>query len=527
MKDKPVEAREAIIAELQQMLRLKVWHPVHYSNLSVAARKAILRTSMFLKEKFTADGLFEKLKARLVAGGDQQDKELYENLSSPTAATSSVMVVAAIAAAERRQVMTIDVGGAFLNADITTTGITVHVRLDPVMTKLLVEIAPEYQHYVDDRGTCLVQLDKAMYGCVEAAALWFDNLSGVLTADGFVANPHDCCVFNKNGPDGKQITLCLHVDDILATSATQKNLDLFREYLTSVYPTVTHRQGRVVNYVGMTFDFTTDGEARVTMEHCVKDILHGCGVLRPRSTPAAPDLFEIRKDAEKASSEDAKYFHTYVCKMLYLSKRVRPECLGAVSFLSTRVQDCDSDDLRKLERLLGYLVGTPERGIVLRVGEQMSVRAYIDAAYGVHTASGKSHSGCVITLGEAGPVFVRSAKQKIVTKSSTESELVGLSDNASQALHLRNFVIAQGYDVGPAILYQDNMSTMALMKRGGPGSERSRHINIRHFWLAERVEEGEAVVEHLSTTEMWANALTKPTQGAQFVRERAGLTNWD
>ena len=116
------------------------------------------------------------------------------------------------------------------------------------------------------------------------------------------------------------------------------------------------------------------------MEHCVKDILHGCGLLRPSSTPAAPDLFEIRKDAEKASPEDAKYFHTYVCKMLYLSKRVRPECPGAVSFLSTRVQDCDSDDLRKLERLLGYRVGTPERGIVLRVGEQMSVTAYIDAA---------------------------------------------------------------------------------------------------------------------------------------------------
>jgi len=143
--------------------------------------------------------------------------------------------------------------------------------------------------------------------------------------------------------------------------------------------------------------------------------------------------------------------------------------------------------------------GTPDRGIVLRIGEHMSVRAYIDAAYGVHTTSGKSHSGCVITLDDAGPVFVKSAKQKIVTKSSTESELVFLSDNASQALHLRNFVIAQGYEVGPAILYQDNMSTMALMKRGGPGSERSRHINIRHFWLAERVADGEAVIEYLST----------------------------
>jgi len=51
---------------------------------------------------------------------------------------------------------------------------------------------------------------------------------------------------------------------------------------------------------------------------------------------------------------------------------------------------------------------------------------------------------------------------------------------------------------------------MALMKRGGPGSERSRHINIRHFWLAERVADGEAVIEYLSTGYMWANALTKP-----------------
>lgn len=74
----------------------------------------------------------------------------------------------------------------------------------------------------------------------------------------------------------------------------------------------------------------------------------------------------------------------------------------------------------------------------------MSVRAYIDAAYGVHTVSGKLYSECVITLGKTGPVFL-----KIVTKSSTESELVCLSDNASQALHLRNFVIAQGYEVGP------------------------------------------------------------------------------
>ena len=88
---------------------------------------------------------------------------------------------------------------------------------------------------------------------------------------------------------------------------------------------------------------------------------------------------------------------------------------------------------------------------------EFEVSTYIDAAYGVHTTSGRSHTGCTITLGR-GPVHIKSSKQKTVTKSSTEAELMGLSDMAGQAIHLRNFVIAQGYTLGPAILYQDNMS---------------------------------------------------------------------
>jgi hypothetical protein len=156
----------------------------------------------------------------------------------------------------------------------------------------------------------------------------------------------------------------------------------------------------------------------------------------------------------------------------------------------------------------------------------MDVRAFIDA-YGVHTASGKSHTGCAIVVGYGGPVYTKSTKQKIVTKSSTEAELVGMSDTASQAIYLRNFIIAQGYDIGPAILYQDNMSCMALIKRGGPASERSRHIEIRHFWIQERVESGEVRVEHMPTAEMIANILTKPVQGAQFLTERNLLTNWE
>lgn len=526
MRERGEEARPVIMAEMQQMVDKSVFHGVRMGGLSKTERRKIIRSSMFLKDKYLPSGEFEKFKARLVAGGDQQDRSLYDDVSSPTAATSSVLVAAAIAASEGRHVMVADIGGAFLNADLDPTGVTVHMSLDKLMTELLVKIDPSYAEFVLPDGTSVVKLTKALYGTVEAAKLWYDSLSAQLIADGFVKNPYDSCVYNKIGKSGKQTTIVLHVDDLLVTSESDSDLGDFELFLRAVYKEVTIKRGTVLGYLGMLFDFTTPGEVRVTMDNLMNDILSTCGVDTARATPASSVLFDTR-DAQRLDVGQQAYFRKFVAKVLYMAKRVRPECLTAVAFLTTRVNVCDVDDLAKLHRLLGYLLGTRDRGIALRIGGDMTVHAYIDAAYGVHSASGKSHTGCAIVLGQGGPVYVKSGKQKIVTKSSTEAELVGLSDTASQAIQLRNFVIAQGYDTGPAIIYQDNLSCMALMKRGGPGSERSRHIDIRHFWLKERVEGKEILIQHLGTEKMFANVLTKPVQGRQFVLERKGLTNWE
>ena len=524
MRDRPEAAAPVAKSELKQMVDKRVFHPVRADTLSDSERRGILRSSMFMKDKFVASGAFDKYKARLVAGGNTQDKSLYEDLSAPTAATTSVLAVAAIAAKEGRTVLSIDIGGAFLNADIAPTGVDVHMRLDKLMTAMMVDITPAYKDYVGPDGCVVVKLDKALYGCVEAASLWYADLTGNLKRGGFQQNPHDPCVFNRTGKCGRQITVVIHVDDLLVTSVSAVLIKELEDLLAAAYPETTTRSGKVIDYAGMTFDFETAVQVNVTMQHCTDDILSGCGVTASYRTPATDELFNTR-DSPKATDSERVWFRSNVAKMLYLAKRVRPECLVAVAFLTTRVAVTDQDDLAKLRRVLGYLRSTRERGVTLRIGSEFTVRAYIDASYGVHN-SGKSHTGCVIVIGEGGPVYCKSSKQKIVTKSSTEAELVALSDSASQALHVRLFLIAQGHEVGPAILHQDNTSCMALVRRGGPSSERSRHISIRYFWVAERVSMGEATVEHLGTEHMYANLLTKPVQGAQFEQERAGVTHW-
>jgi hypothetical protein len=215
--------------------------------------------------------------------------------------------------------------------------------------------------------------------------------------------------------------------------------------MAGVYNEIKVSKGKVLYYLGMTFDYVVPGQVSIKMDNCEQDILVECGVWRMQQTPTTSTLFNVR-DATKATDEASGYFRTFAAKLLYLAKRVRPKCLVAVAFLTTRVSDLDIDDIAKLDRLLVYLRAYQHRGIVLRVGDNMIVRAYIDASYGVHKSSGKSHTGCVIVLGEAGVLTARSSKQKIVTKSSTAAELVGLSDSVAHAIHMRNCIMGQGYD---------------------------------------------------------------------------------
>jgi hypothetical protein len=100
-RDRPKEAMPVIEAELQQMHDKRVWHGVHMRNLTKAQKRAIIWSSMFLKDKYFASGAFQKFKARLVAGGDQQDRTIYEDLAAPTAATANVFAMAALAAREK------------------------------------------------------------------------------------------------------------------------------------------------------------------------------------------------------------------------------------------------------------------------------------------------------------------------------------------------------------------------------------------------------------------------------------------
>ena len=141
----------------------------------------------------------------------------------------------------------------------------------------------------------------------------------------------------------------------------------------------------------------------------------------------------------------AEVFHTWVAKALFACKRARPDIHHTTTLLCTRVRSPKEDDWNKLIRLLKYVNGTREDVLTLSVDDVHVLKWYVDASFAVHPDF-KSHTGACMTYGTGSPITM-SRKQKLNTRSSTESELVGADDAVNMILWTRLFLESQGYKI--------------------------------------------------------------------------------
>jgi hypothetical protein len=137
----------------------------------------------------------------------------------------------------------------------------------------------------------------------------------------------------------------------------------------------------------------------------------------------------------------------------------------------------------------------------------------------------KSHVGAVFTMGK-GAIIGSSTKQKVNSRSSTESELIGVDDKNTKVLWTKRFLEWQEFMVKLNIIYQDNTSTMKLERNGKESSgKRTRHFDIKYFYVTDLVGRNRVEMEYCSTDEMIADYNTKPVVGRKFSLFRDRLMN--
>jgi hypothetical protein len=236
------------------------------------------------------------------------------------------------------------------------------------------------------------------------------------------------------------------------------------------------------------------------------------------TSPAAEYLFKIIDGVELLDEKTSEFFHSTVAKLLFLCKRARPDIQTAIAFLCTRVQEPTKHDYNKLARVIKYLRKTEDMVLRLSADNLNVVKWWMDASYAMHPDM-RSHTGGTMSLG-TGSAYSTSNKQKLNTTSSTEAELVGIHDVLPQALWTKYFMEAQGYGV-TTILNQDNQSTIKLSDNGKASSGKgTRHINIRYFFITDRIARKEVAIQYCPTKEMVADYFTKPLQGILFYKFR-------
>ena len=226
-----------------------------------------------------------------------------EDSNSPTATLEGIFLTATIDAKEGRDVMSLDIPNAFIQATMPVTSAgedRVIMKLGGLLLDLLLEIAPEiYADYVVlDNGKRVLYLlvVRALYGMLVSALLWYKQFRKELEKVGFVFNPYDPCIANRM-INGKQHTIRFHVDDLMSSHMDPKVNDKFLVWLNKMYGKhgeVKATRGKIHDYLGMTFDFSKKGKVIVSMKDymckLVDEFPFDVDGIEP--TPAAEDLLQ-------------------------------------------------------------------------------------------------------------------------------------------------------------------------------------------------------------------------------------------
>ena len=503
--------------------------PKSIAELTGIERRKAQQALMFLGEK--RDGT---IKGRMVYNGKPTREWLSrEDSASPTAALESIMLTAVIDATEERDIMTCDIPNAFIQAlmpEVKDGNERVMMKITGVLVDMLVELNPElygpYVVYEKNRKVLYVQVMRAIYGMLEAALLWYKKFRKELEDVGFKFNPYDPCVANRV-EKGSQHTLLFHVDDLKSTHKDPKVNDQFDKWLQDNYgahgEVVIHR-GKRHDYLGMELDYSVKGKVKINMtkyvENMIEDFPEKIKTTDTAITPASDGLFN-EGQGKKLDQGRADAYHTMVAKALFLCKRARPDIQPTIAVLCTRVKSPNEADWAKLVRLMKYLNSTKSLNLTLSADNLHCIKWYVDASFAVHPDY-KSHTGATMSYGDGhGAVQSISRKQKLNTKSSTESELVGVDDVSVMILWTKLFLEEQGYEIEKNILYQDNKSAILLESNGKKSSgKRTRALNIRYFFLTDQVEKGNVTIEYCPTDDMVGDFHTKPLQGEKFRKFR-------
>ena len=515
---------ESMIKELNDHKKNNHWKLVLHKDIGGAKT---VKAIWAFKRKRRPDGSLLKHKARLNAhGGMQIYGESYWDTYAPVVNWISIRMMLTLSVIHELYTTSIDFTLAFPQADVETT-IYMEVPLGCCV--------PE--------GDYVCLLLKNLYGLKQAARTWFECLRDTLVADvdknglGFKQSMIDPCIFYRNG-----VILISWVDDCLIFAKDKLLADELIAELQGQF-TLTEEED-VSAYLGVMMDIDKEKDCiSMTQPFLIQRIIDLLGdSVSEANVKKTPAVYKeiLHKDEEGPERRQSWNYRSAIGMLNYLSASTRADLAFAVHQCARFSANPKLSHERALKRIVRYLKGTKDKGIILSPDPKKGITCYVDADFAGgycnetkdHPISVYSRTGYVLVYFGCPLIWV-SKLQSEISLSTVEAEYVALSQAMRDVIPFIDLVKEMDgiFDyASPKVdlhctLFEDNNGALelAMKPRYRP---RTKHIAIKYHHFRDHVTKGMVTVKPIDTAEQLADQFTKGLQEGTFVYLRHKLLGW-
>jgi hypothetical protein len=335
----------------------------------------------------------------------------------------------------------------------------------------------------------------------------------------------------------------VYVDDAILLSPDKAKIDECIHDLQASFNLT--EEGDLADYLGLRITRLEDGSISLTQPQLIDSILNDLNFSRntkPKTIPA-PSTILLHRDVEGQPFDEHWSFRSVIGKLNFLEKSSRPDLAFSVHQCARFSSDPKKSHADAIKHIGRYLMGTRDKGIILKPDNQQSFIVYADADFvgnwrketaESESMTAKSRTGFAITYSGC-PISWTSKMQTEVALSTTESEYISLSSALRDVIPLINLTreYKERYDDQNIIfvptvrctLFEDN--TGALELANTPKMRpRTKHINVKYHHFRDYVRRKIITIQAISTTEQIADLFTKPLPQDLFRKFRDKLQNW-
>jgi hypothetical protein len=498
---------KAAYAEYDSLVEMDTFEQVHWEKAMKQDDYELLGARWVFTYKLDSGSYLERYKARLVIRGDMQLS--WDETYSATISSKAIRALIALATIFGYKSWQHDMITAYLNAGVDKDGYFIQMP----------------QGIKGDTNVWL-RLRKALYGLKQSPLLWHREFTKTLLELGFEQISEEVCLFkNKDG-----IILFFYVDDVVTLFRPEQE-GLAREIWIKLTKKYRARPlGDLAWFLGTRI---LRDEKNSTSYLCQDSYLEAVAkrydldLSKLPPTPCASTISFTKYDGQ-ASKASIKLYQQKVGSVIYVAIITRPDVAFIAAKLSEFMQNPSPEHMQAINRVILYLYRTRFLAICYKRKEfEAALLAASDASFADNVD--RRSSGAFLFKLFGGPIDWSAKKQKTVTTSTTEAELLALSEAAKQLLWWLRFFKAVEFDPeqGPITIDCDNRQTVRAMVKNEAIQTRLRHVDIHNHWLREKVQNKEINVRWIDTDSMPADGLTKPLSTEKHIRfvEQLGLVD--